>query len=502
MIVAVCAAIFFWEGHKGFSMADEGYLWYGAQRVLLGEIPFRDFESYDIGRYYWSAAFMMLAGDNGVVTLRMASMLFQAIALCIGLSLFIRNSKKQNSAFWFLTIITIAVWMIHRHKFFDESLPVILVGTISFLVQQPSIRRYFMTGFVIGVIAVFGRNHGLYGLTGSIGVMIYLMTKRESNLNLIRSFSFWSLGVFAGYLPVLLFMLFVPGFAPAFWESIRPMVLFEINATNIPLPIQWPWLLPFGKISTIEILHGITAGLFFMAIFVFGLLGIIWVIMKRLQKKFISPTLVASVFVAIPYSHYVFSRSDVIHLAGSMPPFLMGIFALLADQPKKIKWPLAGLLFGVSLFLMLPSHPGWYCYSNHQCVNIKAAKDSLKVSPGIGQTVMILNNLVKQYAPGNRTFIAVPFYPGAYALQKRKSPMWEIYPIWPQNESFQQAEIKRIKAANPCLAIVDNSPLDGRDDLRYRNTHSIIDQYIRDNFERLNGLMNDPAIYRSKQSCQ
>ena len=335
-------------------MADEGYLWYGTQRVLLGEIPFRDFESYDIGRYYWSAAFMMLAGDNGVVTLRMASMLFQAIALCIGLALFIRNSTRQNSAFWFLALMTMVVWMIHRHKFFDESLPVVLVGILSFLVQQPSLRRYFISGFVVGVIAVFGRNHGLYSLIGSISVMIYLMTKRGNNPNLIRVFSCWSLGIFAGYLPVLLFIVFVPGFATAFWESIRPMVMFEINSTNIPLPIQWPWLLPFGKISTIEVLRGMTAGVFFMAIFVFGLLGIIWVILQRLLKKSVSPALVSSVFVAIPYSHYVFSRADIIHLAGSMPPFLLGMFALLSDQPRKIKWPLAALLFGGSLFLMLP----------------------------------------------------------------------------------------------------------------------------------------------------
>ncbi len=81
--------------------------------------------------------------------------------------------------------------------------------------------------------------------------------------------------------------------------------------------------------------------------------------------------------------------------------------------------------------------------------------------------------------------------------------MWEIYALFPRPESFERKEIERIKEAAPGFAIVFDLPLDGRDDLRFRNTHKLIYQYILENFEQ---LPNSPdkalEIYRARNVGQ
>ena len=500
LVVTGFLALFAWQNHQGFSLLDEGYLWYGAQRTMVGEVPMRDFQAYDIGRYYWSAAFMSLWGDNGIVGLRLAATIFQVIAIYIGLAVLVRNSKKQSRIFWLLAAVTLVAWMAPQWRLYDISLAIILVGTLAFLIEQPTRRRYFLAGLILGLVAVFGRNHGLYGLAGSIGAMIYLTARRENGPKLLPACLSWGAGIVIGYLPVLVFFAVVPGFAQAFWGNIR--LLFEIKGTNYPLPVPWPWLVPFGEEPIFYAIWGVLVGIFFIAIVAFGVLGIIWAIRKKQQNKSVSPTLLASIFLALPYAHYAYSRADILHLGPSIPPFLMGILALSANQSSKIKWSTALLLCGSSLWVMLLMHPAWSCYFIEQCVEMKVGVDNLKVGPESAMNLTKLNILVEQFAPGDRTFIAAPFWPGAYAAMGRKSPMWEIYATTPRSIVFQEAEIERIKGANPAFVMILDGFLDGREELSFHNTHPVIDQYIQDNFEFLNDYSRNTEflIYKSKQA--
>lgn len=493
----VVFSLFIWQGNKGFSLRDEGFLWYGVQRVMLCEIPIRDFMAYDPGRYYWSAALMCLWGDNGIMALRGTVAIFQVMGLFVGLLLVARSVKKQNFFYLLLSVITLVVWMFPRHKLYDITLSILLIGVLAFLIQYPTNRRYFLAGLCVGLVAVFGRNHGMYGVVGSFGVMAWLSIKRVEGPRFIKGFLLWAAGVTVGYMPVIFMVILVPGFAGAFWAGIRFML--EMGSTNLPLPVPWPWRAHFASVPLDKAIHGVLIGLFFIGTIVFSLLSIVWVLLQKIKKNQVPPALTAASFLALPYTHFAYSRADASHLAQGVFPLLVGCLVLLAAQPVKIKWPLALILCVASLLVMFPFQPGWQYRDSKQCVNVEISGNNLLVDSATVNDVALLRNLADQYTTDGQSFIATPFWPGAYPLLKRKSPVWEIFPLFPRSQAFEQTEIERIRTAKPGFVLILDTPLDGWDGLRFRNTHPLIYQYIQDHFEQLPDSPNPTyLIYKAK----
>lgn len=491
---------YIWQGNKGFSLWDEGFLWYGIQRVLQGEVPIRDFMAYDPGRYYWVAVLVSVIGDSGIMSVRATVAVFQGLGLFVGLFVISRSRRRNGScdmAFIFLIAITLAAWMFPRHKIFDLSISIMSIGVLTWLVIHPVAKRYFIAGAWIGLITVFGRNHGLYGALGGLGVIAWLSIKEQSNISLMKALVLWGGGVVIGFSPIIFMALIVPGFGFAFLESVR--FLFEYKSTNLPLPIPWPWKVNFSIEPFGEALRGLLIGLFFLGTVIFAFVSIIWVVYRRFAGKSTPPVLVASAFLAAPYAHYAFSRADIGHLAHGVFPLLIGTFVLLSRLSERLKWPLALLLCMSSLWALHPLHPGVYCFVSKECVPVIISGSKLEVDLGTAQDISLLKKLADEFAPNSQSFIATPFLPGAYALLERRSPMWEIYALFPRSESFESREIERIKASDPRFVLVVDYALDGRDELRFKNTHPKTHQYIINNFDLIEIPSNSAyRIYRSR----
>jgi len=493
LAVTMVMVLFFWQGRTGFSLWDEGFLWYGVQRVLAGEVPVRDFMAYDPGRYYWSAALMALGGDHGIVALRLTLVAVQVLGLVIGVQLLAGTETRPKALWWLLVASTLLVWMIPRHKLYDVTVSLALIGALTHWIRQTSLLRYGLAGVVVGLSAVVGQNHGVYGVLGSLGVMVYLAVRRNSGPGLVAGAAAWCGGVVLGYLPVLLMLLVVPGFAASFWDGIR--FLFESGTTNLPLPVPWPWHMPYGNLPFLKGLQGMLLGLFFIAVGGFPIVAMFWVFRARLRSQALPPALVASAFLALPYAHFAYSRADLSHLAQGIFPFLIGAWAWIGTQHALRKWGIAALLCATSLLLLIPHLPGWQCRAGQSCVETAVAGESIRMDPYTAKDVRLLQQLAINYAPGDRSIVVTPFWPGAYALLKRRSPMWEIYALFPRSEAFQRLEIARITAADPGFILIIDQPLDQREALRFRNTHPLIDRYIRDHYRPLENISNNPAYH-------
>ncbi len=478
---------------NGVLLADEGFLWYGVQRTLLGEVPIRDFMAYDLGRYYWSAAIMGLMGDNGIMALRLTTSIFAGFGLFAALVVIARSCREEHILVMLPAAVILILWMFTPYKLFDITASIALVGVLAYLIERPSLRRCFVCGLVLGLAAVFGRNHGLYGVIGCFGAIVCLAVFNQGRLRLISALGWWAAGIMIGYMPMLLALAFVPGFAKAYWEVLR--FTFEWRSTNLPLPVPWPWRPPINT-------RNFMIGSFFIALPLSGVAGVIYTIYVRFKDKAIPPAAAASAFLILPYAHYAFSRAEIEHLALGIFPFLIGGLAILAASSRKVRIPSIALLLSVSLIVMLPSHRAWHQLNGGE--NVRLGGDIITTDHETAQLIALLRSLDMEYCRDGRTFLAVPFWPGAYAVLERKAPIWEIYPIVPRNSTFQEKEIQRIENAEPGFAMVSDLALDGREALRFSNTHPLIDQYIRQHFKQVEEPLSLKGylVYRNRKAAQ
>jgi hypothetical protein len=440
---------------------------------------------------------MGLLHDDGIIALRIAVAAFQLLGFFVALLLLSRDKSRLDLTLFTLAAITLLAWMYPRHKLFDISLSIILIGILTLLAQQPSRRRFFLAGLGVGLVAVFGRNHGVYGVAGIVGVVIYLACRRRNVGTLSADLAWCGCGIVVGYLPILILAAAVPGFAAAFWDGIRAILQ---RGTNLPLPVPWPWLVPVTQLPPSTAAADVLTGVFFIAIVGFGLSGMAWIIRQALRQRPVPPEFVACSVLALPYAHFAFSRADVGHLAQGIFPFLVGVFILLKEWPNRARRLLAFAMTGASLWVMAPLHPGWECRVTKPCVTADVAGDVLTVEAGMAGALAMLRSVANEYAPNGRNFVVAPLWPGAYSVLKRRSPMWEIYALFPRGDEFQRREIERIKAAMPGFVLILDIALDERDDLRFRNTHPLIDQFFRDNFDPITIGSWPPPVFQFYKS--
>lgn len=479
----VVVIFFMWGAYKNLDLWDEGYLWYGVQRVMVGEVPIRDFMSYDPGRYYWSALIMLMVGDNGIVALRMSLAIFQAIGVFCGLTLISRETRKKDLLFLSISAVALVLWMTQFCKVPDYTISIIAVTLLANMIRNPNQKSFFIAGLGLGLTAVFGRNHGVYGLVGHISAIVWLSigpTGQAIKKNVILV---WIAGIVLGFMPVLLMALFWPKYAENFWDSILPLFLFK--TTNFTLPVPWPWKINYSHFALTEQIYSLMLGLMFIALLLFSTLTICWAIWKKFKGvgHLLSPTFVATSLLSIPYAHYAFSRAEAYHLGMGIYPLLIGSLALFASQPEKIKWPVTIFLVVAFLWVPLNSHNGWVS-RNPNWVEFEISGDKLLIPPAVAALITTTKTLINKLAPDGKNFLVVPYWPGIYAAFNKKSPTFDSYPLGFRTTKFENAEIEQLKTANVGFVLICEYPLDDLPELRFSNTHPLTYKFVTDNFSR------------------
>jgi hypothetical protein len=372
--------------------------------------------------------------------------------------------------------------MFPRHKIYDISAAIFMLGGLSYLVLHPNLKRYFVAGIIVGGVAVIGRNHGLYAVMGSVIIFFWLGLSGKQNKQLLfKGGLVWCVGIVIGYLPVIGMILFVDGFWQAYWQSI--MTILERGQTNLSKPVPWPWDINYQRLSLSAMMGHFLAGLYFLAIPLFIIFGSVKVFFDRKRKDPSAVLFAVTVAMAIPYAHFAFSRPDFSHLAQGIFPVLIGMLILVMRCANKWKWGFLLLIFVSSFFVSLQSNnPIWTCKNDPRCSEVNVNNVELKLDKRTVKEIEFFEELVSKYAMTDPIYVT-PFRPGIYPFFDKTAPTWETYAIWPRSSRFEKEEIARIKSAAPKLVIVGKRGIDRRDDYKFEKTHPLTYQYIKTHYQ-------------------
>lgn len=498
--VGLVAVFWILQSQIGLWMGDEGYLFYGSWRVGQGEVPLRDFSSYDPGRYYWVAFWSLLFG-HGIIGQRAGVAIFQIIGLVWGLL----AARRVVGRHWSLCLagVLLIVWTWPQSRVFESALSMgaVLVGTR--LIERPISRRLYWTGIFVGVTAFFGRNLGLYSLAAFLSIL--LMLRWQAKIQLFPAVSRLFGGILVGYSPTFLLMLIYQKFSASLIASI--LLILKRGSTNKSLPIPWPWNATLAGQDWLQDANRLFTGVAFVIFFAFFAVALIS-ILRRPSKCFIGrPLLGASTFVGLMYAHYAFVRSDLSHLASVIHPVLLGLFCLIAGFSRRgqhaVAVIVAVVLATVTAFAPLYQQPyvQKLLYSN-QFASETVQGERLWISSAQASYIEAVRSRVETELGQEDLVFFAPYTPVMYLVLGRKSPVWDIFPLWPATPEMQREMIEELDRTHPKYAIVNNSPLDGDDAWRFSNTHPEVWNLLQENFQIVEDktFPNDYVVFRRRQS--
>jgi hypothetical protein len=488
----------------GFNWSDEGWLWYISQRTAMGQIPIRDFFSYDPGRYYWSALFFKLLHGNGLFEQLMANAAFGAVGLA---TIYFAMTGIELRRAWRIAILVVLAIMLGfpRHKTYEQALSLVCVGAIALVMSKPAAwRRWLVYGVITGLAAFVGRNSGLYFAIAAL-LLVLLVKFKRAQFAAGPTLLAYIAGVIVGYSPMIFMLCCVPGLASAFYQS-----LVFTPHWQLTLPIPFPWHLHVKGLSAVDTVQARAASLLCVLVpvaylFVLGK----WTKTNKTGDRSLRLAAAASL-AGLPYLHHAFSRADFFHIAQSILPFAVMSGALSADLWQERRRQLSITCFSAALLLILAA---WIPYE--PAIQILRARpgtvEAIEIdnrdfyaNPSQVEVMQVVADAFHKCGSRDASFLASPYYPGLYAFLATKAPFWDLYQLWPRDQAFQLSEIHLLKQNKVSLVLLNRqAALDGIDALRMDRTHAQLVEYITENYQRSDSTL--PAgfeLYYAPRLCR
>ena len=502
----VAGVVFLIQWRYGFNWSDEGWLWYISQRSALGQVPIRDVFSYDPGRYYWSALVFKILRGNGLFEQILANYIFGLLGLTAA---YIAAIRAGMSRWWRISSLFLLGVMLGfpRHKVFEQSLSLVAVGGIAFVMAKPAeSRRWFLYGIASGLAAFMGRNSGVY--FAAAGLLLILLSLSASEVAPSRALFAGLLGTVVGYSPMLFMLGGVRGFAPAFYQSVLLTPNWQLN-----LPIPFPWHAHLKGLHGIDLLQARAVSILCLAIPVaYVVLVLRWLKFGEHHGPAARLACAASV-AGLPYLHHAFSRADFFHIAQGTLPFVIAVSAVaqhlwLAHKPW-LSLSVFGGLAAMVLTAWLPYEPvvqfrQMRIRDPRSIQQIDIQGKAFYVPSPQADVMQAVQTAFRSCRSSDGGFLAAPHYPGLYAFLNARAPFWDTYYLWPRSDDVQMKHIQALAENRTWLVLINrDASFDNRARLRLGSTYPKLVDYILKHYQRMNAAMPEGfELYSLPQACR
>ncbi|QLC22270.1 hypothetical protein HFP51_08830 [Parasphingopyxis sp. CP4] len=474
----------------GLNLGDEGFLWNGISRISQGKIPVRDYKSYDPGRYYWCWIWMQLLG-RGLLGVRHSAAIFQFFGLWA--ALWVLQSVTTNLLLLALAGIVLVSWVLPRHKVFEHAIALFTIAAALIVIRDPSFWSILFAGCLVGLAGFFGRNHGTYAVAGMVSVFGWMTISGDfmPSWPLVAAFGG---GIIIGYSPMLLMWVFIPGMAKRYLND-KILVFIRRGGIDLTLAAPFPWRTDYRDLSVADKITQFLIGCHFIAVPAFYLWALAWIFLYPSAPD--NDLLVAATLVGLFYTHHMVSRSDLPHLCQCMQPFLIGLFAAIYGfAPTSLSVVVAALLIAIAYLTTRQFNMAIVRLEQpEKFVPIEVGGDIVRVQKGIaGNISRIIEVQAERFQPEDGIFVA-PMAAMMYPILDLQTPVRSDFMHFPEGDAIQESVIADLEDQAVTWALIQDHALDGRDELRFRNTHRLVWRYLCDRFE----IVEVPGLGRNWQ---
>jgi hypothetical protein len=348
-LLVFAAALVYFSSYAQYGLAyDEGYLLDGVERLMDGQLIYRDFHhTYAPGRFYLIALAFQAFGRNLLVE-RYVFAFLEAVK-CLLAFLIVRELTRS---WWsllapFLIMIAPGPW----HKVFFSS-----VGFVATYAVVLSIRRrpgfLVVAGLVVGCCAFFRQDvAGFAFLGGLAGIAIHGLTEHRGVRDLFLRVVLLAAGILIIAAPVLLYF--------HLHEALKPMIhqiTVDGMRDNMTNRIPYPGLGAVTRVDSSYLLYVLPVKLLFYLPFAVYALTLLVILRRVLSRKWTpaATSLVVVALVSILAFNQSVWRSDLGHLLQSMQYVFLLIPVVLASGIQRFSGrPHWGLKVPATIFSAL-----------------------------------------------------------------------------------------------------------------------------------------------------